>query len=163
MRVHRSAVGGLRRPIPPPGRSGGETAPGDFPSIPRRHLAPPFARAFTGVGRGAPLVQSRHVEDPVELVDLHLRHPASGCFEIAGPEAVPVAELCQRIVEIGSPPNGHVINPVVRVVNGRGPLSWNARRDGHARVDTHPGRAQFDRSPLALGNRVAPALHEAVA
>src|SRR5438874_1226124 len=37
MRAHRSALGGLRRPTARR-RSGGETAPGDFPSIPRRHL-----------------------------------------------------------------------------------------------------------------------------
>ncbi|TML89117.1 MAG: hypothetical protein E6G06_15145 [Actinobacteria bacterium] len=130
---------------------------------PESRLACAFTRAFVGVGRGEPLAPSRHVEDLVELVGLHPRHPANGCFEVVGPDAVPDAELCQTIVEIGIPPIGHVITAVVRVVNGPGPLARAARRDGYAPVDTHPVRAQFDWSPLALGDRVAPAVHEAVA
>ena len=117
-------------------------------------------------GTARALVQPLHVDDLVALVGLHLRRPSSGCFEIAGPEAVPVAELCQSIVEIlGVRPIGHVSlhSRGARRALGtrsRAVIDW---RDGHAPVDTHPARAQFGWSPLALGIRVEQAVHEALA
>jgi nucleoside-diphosphate-sugar epimerase len=112
------------------------------------------------------LVQPLHVDDLVALVGLHLRRPASGCFEIAGPEVVPVAELLQSDVEIvGVSPIGHVVAPFTRVLGGRAPRS-RAAIDccaGHVPIDTQRARAQFGWSPLALGIRVEQAVREALA
>jgi hypothetical protein len=123
-------------------------------------------RTLAGVGHGERLVQPLHVDDLVGLLDLHIRRPSSGCFHIAGPEAVPVAELCRSIVEIlGVRPISQLIAPLMRVLDARGPraravIDW---RDEHAPVDIHAARAEFGWTPLPLGVRIEQAVHETLA
>lgn len=111
-------------------------------------------RTLIGVGNGERLVQPLHVDDLAALVGLHLQRPSSGHFDIAGPEAVPVAEVCRSIVEILG------VRPIGRGTRARTAIDWHEQPSP---VDTHPAHARFGWSPVALGVRVEQAVHEALA
>jgi hypothetical protein len=124
-------------------------------------------RTIVRVENGDRLVQPLHVDDFVALVGGHLHRPSSGCFEIAGPETLPVAELWESVVEIlGVRSRGmRVPSRLVRVLDRRGTGQrivgdWG---EGHARVDTRPARERFDWCPLPLGIRIEQGVHEAIA
>lgn len=124
-------------------------------------------RSIVRVENGDRLVQPLHVDDLAALVGFHLHRPSGGCFEIAGPEVLPISELWQSVAEIlGVRSRGmRVPSRLVRVLDPRGTgsralVDWG---EAHAPVDTHPARVRFDWHPLPLGIRIEQGVHEAVA
>jgi hypothetical protein len=124
------------------------------------------SRTPIGAGRGGPLVQPLHVDDLGDLVARHLCRPVPGSFDIAGPEAVPVGELCQSIGEIvGAAAIGRLAAPLVSAfaTRGSGPLGAVARHAEGVPVDIARARGRFGWRPLPLGVRVEQAVQEALA
>jgi len=124
-------------------------------------------RTIVGLENDDRLVQPLHVDDLSALIRGHLHRPSSGCVEVAGPEALPVAELWQSVAEIlGVRSRSMRVSPhLVRLLDPRGTVSravidW---RDEHAPVDIRPARTQFGWHPVPLGIRIEQGVHEAIA
>lgn len=139
---------------------------GDDDTISRLALLARRYRTTLCAGDRDQLVQPLHIDDLATLVGAHLHRPASGLFEIAGPEALPVSELCQSIVEILGVRalDNHVPNRAGRALGARGrpwgQIDWC---DDHAPVDIDPARTQFDWRPMPFGVRIEQGVHEAIA
>lgn len=128
-----------------------------------------FARRYRTMGRNEDpgrLVQPLHVDDLAALVGCHLRRPSSGCFDAAGPEVLPVAELWQSVAEIlGVRSRSMRIPPrLVRALDRRGTGSREAIDWGTAPAPANidPARARFGWHPLPLGIRIEQGVREAV-
>lgn len=128
-----------------------------------------LARRYHVVGGfedGGMLVQPLHVDDLAALAGCHLQSPSSGCFDVAGPEVLPLGEVWQCVGEILGvrsryrrlPPR--LVRVLERLATGsREPIDW---RTGRLPIDIQPVRALFDWHPLPFGIRIEQGVHEAV-
>ena len=113
------------------------------------------------------ILQPVHIDDLLAAIVAHGHDPVSGCFPIAGDEALPAQELMQMLAEILglrlrpiSLPSGALdVSPV-----GRALARMSIRAGSEWRpVDLTSMREVFDWCPRPLAHRLEQAVREAVA
>ncbi|CAB4887318.1 unannotated protein [freshwater metagenome] len=117
-------------------------------------------------GPGTQLVQPIHVDDLIDLVAAHHAAPRSGLFAAAGPEAAPLREVIEILVEVTGvraplitlPASIPLLSPALRLLGLR--ADQLARLAESKTADIGAATSAFGWEPEALGIRLEQAVRE---
>lgn len=117
-------------------------------------------------GPGTQLIQPVHVDDVIDLVAAHAQDPKSGLFAAGGPEAVPIREVVEILIEVVGararmvtvPTSSALLRSALRLAHLR--PDQLTRLSESKTADIEPTMRAFNWQPAPLAIRLEQAVRE---